>query len=251
VRPGRAARGLIRRVTERFGVDDRVGSEPVRIDELISPLRYDVLARQQFFELVAGLPPGDRGEIAELAEIARRTPYFTWFHAVVIPRFRPELVGSEAEIERAFEQRVERSIELYESFLASGYRGRDWPITLFSGRTIHPTDSGKQLDRKLYAGDGCHRLALLRSSGIEVLGPGDYQVRTTRELTPLDNTARLLPLLGVEPERYFTFLSLSYSPSRPCWTREQLLARVRLDDQRRLAELEAVLEVDLPLLSGP
>jgi len=251
VRPGRAARGLIGRVADRLGVDDRAGTEPVRIDELISPLRYDVLARQQFFELVAGLPPEDRGEIAKLAEIARPTPYFTWFHEVVIPRFRPELVGSEVEIERAFAERVERSVELYESFLASGYRGRDWPITLFSGRAILATSTGKRLDRKLYAGDGCHRLALLRSSGTETLGPGAYQVRTRRELTPLDHTAHLIPLLGIKPEQYFTFLSLSYSPGHPCRTREQLLARVRSDDRQRLAELEVILEVDLPLLSGP
>jgi hypothetical protein len=251
VKPGRSSKRLIRRLADRLSGGDQVGSEPVRIDELISPLRYDVLARLQFFELLADLPTEARGDITTLAEIAARTSYFTWFHDVVIPRFRPELLGAEAEIGRAFAGRVQRSVELYESFVVTGYRGSDWPITLFSGRTILATDTGKRLDRRLYAGDGCHRLALLRSRGIETLEPGAYRVRVARQLTPLDHTARLIPLLGVGPGQYFAFLSLSYAPGRTCRTREQLLAQVRSTDPKRLPELEAVLDVDLPLLPGP
>jgi len=238
VKPSRSLRSLIRRSTTRLTVDDRAGTEEARIDDLISPLRYDVLARQEFFELLAGLTVEDRDDIVKLAEIARRTSYFIWFRSVLIPRFRPELIGHEAEIGRAFAERVKRSVELYESVVASGYRAGDWPITLFSGRTILATDTGKRLDRELYAGDGCHRLALLRSNGVTVLDPGAYRVRIERRHIPLDNTARLIGLLGLEPPQYFAFLSLSYAPDSPCRTREQLLDRVRSDDPGRLSELE-------------
>ena len=76
MKPSRSLRSLIRRSTTRLTVDDRAGTEEVRIDDLISPLRYDVLARQQFFELLAGLTVEDRDDIVKLAEIARRTSYF-------------------------------------------------------------------------------------------------------------------------------------------------------------------------------
>ncbi len=241
-------RRRVRKLTDRLTSGERAGTERVRIDDLISPLRYDVLVRQKFFELLASLPPEDRDNLAAVAEIARDTPYFTWFRSIVVPRFKPELVGREDAIGNAFVERVQLSIDLYDSLGTSGY-SRQWPITLFSGREILPTDTGKQLDRRLYAGDGCHRLALLRSSGVEVLDPGDYRLLVARRMTPLDNTTRLIPLLGIESERYFTFMALSYAPGHACRTEGQLLEQVRSEDPDRLPELRAILRRDLQLLS--
>lgn len=249
MRSARSLRGRVLRATGKLRVDDREGAEPIRIDELISPLRYDVLARQRMFELLAEMPAADRSAIDRVIELAGETAYFVWFRTVVIPRFRPELIGDDDAIDLAFGVRVKRSVELYESFMASGYRAREWPITLFSGRRILATDSGKRLDRRLYAGDGCHRLALLRSTGTSTLEPGAYRVHEMPRLSPLDQTTRLIPALGIGPEEYFDFLALSYAPDRGCRTREELIERVRSDDPGRLAELERVLELDTPLLA--
>jgi len=70
------------------------------------------------------------------------------------------------------------------------------PIALNAGELVHPTASGKRTAAELYAGDGCHHLALLMCAGRERLEPGEYVVRRFVEYTPRDNIGLLLAALG-------------------------------------------------------
>lgn len=246
---GTRMRRSIGAVSRRALSSERPGRKPVRIDDLISPLRYDVLVRQRFLKQLAEAGPKRRRDVDGLAERARGGPYFAWFREIVVRRFRPELIGDEEAILRAFSERVARSVSLLESFEASGYDAGQ-AIVLRTGRTILPTASGKRLDRRLYAGDGCHRLALLRLAGSATLEPGSYRVHSARRFAPLDHTATLIPLLGLEPGRYFEFLSLTYAPGRGLRTERELLDHVRSHGPECLPELERLLAVDLPLLGA-
>ncbi|GIK78209.1 MAG: hypothetical protein BroJett022_18990 [Actinomycetes bacterium] len=223
------------------------GTEPVRIDDLISPLRYDVLVRRRFLDRIAAAS-GPADVDAAVASPAGRD-YRSWFEGIVIRRFHPELAGTADAVERAFAERVRRSVALCESFAAAGYDPAG-PLLLRSGRRIAATATGKRIERRLFVGDGCHRLALLRRDGATALQPDAYRVEITPTLAPLDNTAELIPLLGLRPRPYFRFLALAYAPGTGCDTEERLRRHVAAERPDRLLELESVLRIDLPLLDA-
>jgi len=237
----RRARHLLHRAAVRL----EAGTETVRIDELISPLRYDILVRERFLGRIASASgPAD---IDAAVASAEGRDYRTWFEAVAVTRFHPEIAGDAVAIADAFAERVRRSIDLCASFAASGYDPAR-PLHLRSGRRIAATATGKRVERRLFVGNGCHRLALLRHHGTTELAPDAYRVEITPTLTPLDNTAALIPLLGLRPRSYFRFLALAYAPGTGCETEEQLRHHVAAERPDRLPELEGVLRVDLPLL---
>lgn len=224
------------------------GREPIPIDHLVSPLRYDILVRERYFAVLR-----ERRELAEedvgaFIELSRQQPYFAWFTQVVIPRFRPEMVGDDARVDAAFARRVRASIELYDAIESTGYDRRR-PIILLTGREIAPTSTGKRLAQRIYAGDGCHRLAWLRMAGVDVLEPDMYRLRVAQVFTPHDNTAPLLDAMAISPRDYFSFLSLAYA-DRQLYSEEALLDHVRSMDPGRLREVREVVAIDSPLLTG-
>ena len=248
--PGRTdrARARVRNLRRRLAAIERPGAEPAVIDDLISPLRYDILVRQRYFEFLREHPELAAGDLAAAAEASRNHAYFIWFSRVVIPRFRPELAGSAELIARQFKERVAASLELLRSFEAHGLDPAR-PLVLETGRTIEPTVTGKRLARRLYPGDGCHRLALLRASGVTELEPGTYRVRSVRRFTPFDNTALLLGELEIDPESYRRFLALSYGPLVEAALDRSEAPPVSAADGA-LDEVRRVMRLDAPLLKG-
>ena len=227
---------------------ERRGVEPLDIHRLISPLRYDVLVRLQYFDFCEErLGPLERNFDAHVAA-SRAHPYFVWFRAVACAIRMPELLADEAALERAFAARVRRSVDLLQSFRARGFDPSE-PLLLESGRRIDPTDTGKRMSGPLFTGDGCHRLALLLRAGVRRLEPDWYRVRTFRRFAPRDSTARLLPALPLDRESYFAFLSLGYASGRHT-SREALLDAVRAGAPGRAAELERVIALDEPLFAA-
>jgi hypothetical protein len=239
-------RRAARRLVERLGFGLAWGTESVSLGSLVSPLRYDILVRGEYFEWLA-LHREVLDDPPRLIELSRSEPYFKWFAGVVVPRFRPHLASDPDGLLEAFGDRVMRSVSLLRSVEESGFDPNQ-PLTLETGRRIQPTATGKRLARRLYPGDGCHRLALRMARGETVLEPGSYRIRTVLRFEPLDNTAPLLKELAVTRSAYREFLELSYGslvhkalpdgepspPSEP--------------DDGPLAEIRAVAEVDQPLL---
>jgi hypothetical protein len=225
---------------------ERPGRERVDIHRLISPLRYDVLVRAEYFDFCeASLAELERDPAAHLAA-SRDHPYYVWFREVACAIRMPRLLADPPALERAFAERVARSVELLRSYRARGFDPAE-PLILTSGRRIDPTDTGKRMAGPLFSGDGCHRLALLLRSGVRTLEPDWYRVRSYRRYAPRDSTARLVPALALERERYFAFVSLGYTEKRHT-TQQALLATVRASAPARVAELEQVIALDAPLL---
>ena len=80
----KAARESLREIGRGLSPRYRPGSEALVIDELISPLRYDVLVRSQLFELLAAERACfDRSPDA-FVDLARQTDYHRWFTVVAV-----------------------------------------------------------------------------------------------------------------------------------------------------------------------
>jgi hypothetical protein len=245
----RSSHGFRRRIPGLVRLAYRRGREAVRIDDLISPLRFDILVRQRYLEVVREQRALADEDFDAFMELSKQQPYFTWFSQVVVAKGNhPEILDDPALLDAAFERRVRRSIELHDSFEATGYEKRR-PIILRTAGEIAPTWTGKRLARRLYAGDGCHRLAWLRMAGVRVLEPGMYRVHVAEVFTPHDDTALLIEAIGIERPDYLSFLSLSYA-DRELSSEEELLDHVRSTAPERLGELEEVLAVDLPRLAA-
>ena len=226
----------------------RPGREPVDIGSLVSPLRYDVLVRAELFDLMEqrGLDEIER-DPQRLIEAAKRHPYRVWFREVACAIRMPWLLEDPPAFERAFRERVERSVQLLRSYQQRGFDPKT-PLTLCSGRQILATRTGKRVSGPLFAGDGCHRLALLLRDGVTELAPDWYRVRIYRTLSPRDSTAALLPALAIPRERYYAFLSLGYTEG-PRRARAELVEEVRRQRPEKLPELLALLSIDEPALS--
>jgi hypothetical protein len=250
----RSSHGFRRRIPGLLRRAYQPGREPIPFDHLISPLRYDIVVRQRYFEVLRERRALAEEDFEAFMELSRQQPYFTWFTQIVIPSGNhPEMIDDDERVNAAFERRVRRSIELHDAFESTGYDRRR-PIILRTGRQIAPTSTGKRLARRIYAGDGCHRLAWLRMSGVDVLEPGMYRLHVAEAFTPRDDTAPLIGPMAISRRDYLLFVSLSYA-DRELSSEEALLEHVRSTDPDRLPELKEVIAVDSPLLaaiqSGP
>jgi hypothetical protein len=227
-----------------------VGRQDVDIAWLISPLRYDVLVRAQLFSFFAHRPDVDPDELDEreaLVADARRLPYATWFRSVAMARFRPWVLDDPVVAEQQFRERVLSALALWRSFRDRGFDPHH-PITLRATDGPRRTDSGLTVDRRLHVGDGGHRLALLLSAG-QPLSAALYRVDHRPQRTLIDNTAVLVPALGLDDKEYVRFVSRGYAPTE--YTDASLLLHdVRVADSRRADELASVLLRHRDLVAG-
>jgi hypothetical protein len=171
--------------------------EPVAIWPLVSPLRYDILVRRSYFDHLAAHRDQHDEDFEAYARGARDHPYHAWFRHIMCPAWQPEVLQSEAAFERAWHRRLRATTELADAFARSGFDER-FPITLYAGVRVGPAASGRQVDRDLFAGDGCHRLALLLTAGRTHVEPRQCRVKRFLTLRPADTSAALSRALGDE-----------------------------------------------------
>jgi len=214
----------------------RRGEGPIDIDELISPLRYDVRVRAQFFEFLSGRPSGESDE--QLVEAACAEPYMVWFREVAMARFRPWVLADPEALRSGYAERVLASRDLLESFRTRGFDART-PVTLRVSSGVQVTDSGAQVSRTVHVGDGGHRLALLLQSG-SPLQPHMYRL-DPRPVPLIDNTARLVGPLELNDEAYCRFVAAGYTRQH-CPDLRTLREVVAAEDPVAAAELDSVLQ---------
>lgn len=190
-----------RKVHERAAVP---GVEPVDISGLITPLRYDVAVRAQFFDFL-----GEHADLTgpSLVEAASHTPYAAWFEHVECARYFPALMHDEQSRHERFAARVAGAVRLLRSFEQDGFDPAH-PVTLIAAPAGAVSDSGAPAMGNLHIGDGCHRLSLLLRQGAQ-LEPSMYRVRPL--LSPLvDNTAVLLANEAITESAYIGYLAARF-----------------------------------------
>src|SRR5581483_7345300 len=221
------------------------GDHPLDIDRLISPLRYEVLVREEYFRFLGDHLDLYHDDLEAFTALAHREPYYAWFRTVAIHRIRPGAAGG-AELEDAFRERLAKTTRLFLGFSERGFDPR-YPIVLRTAGPVAETETGKSVRGRLFPSDGCHRLALLRLTGHRRLQPEWYRIRTERGWQPPDNTGTLITALGLSPAAYFEFLSLGYTAGVHD-NQDDLLDEVALPADAD--ELRRIVAVDTPVLEA-
>lgn len=223
------------------------GIEPVRIGEIVSPLRYDITVRAQHFALYAECRELFAADFEAYQRLAREQDYFIWFGRVMAPRWLPGVLEDPVLFENAWRERLRASAALYDSFEARGFDSAH-PIELYAGYRVRDAAGGRRATRGLFAGDGNHRLALLMAAGQSVLLPGQYRVKRYLSLVPIDTTRRLLRETGAGWAEYRSFIELGYPSARLDAAEGRVL--VEAAEPSVAAEVTATVERDLPHLTG-
>ena len=224
----------------RFVRPDR----PVRIGEVVSPLRYDVMIRVRHFARHAERLDLYAADFDEYERVVRGEAYYVWFTRSRVPTWWPWLLRDPEGLDRAWRERLRASAALFESFAARGF-DRAHPIELHTARRVRETATGKRVSRPLHCGDGNHRLSLLLATGQEFLAPDEYVVKRYRSLVPSDSTGVLLRETDAAWDDYRSFIELGYPGTR--LTMEG--GRVRVDSADP-SEVSALVQRDLPYLAG-
>lgn len=210
------------------------GTESLDVGRLISPFRYDVVVRAQLFDAVADRPEG--GSIEDFVASVAEHPYAVWFREVELRRFFPWMLNDPRQVAEAYAARVARAVTTFESFEQRGFdTGR--PIMLRCLARPTASDSGVLVPRVLHLGDGGHRLALLYRSGSR-LEPSMHRI-DPRPNRVIDNTAILVPALGLGEHDYAAFLSLGFL-EEVATSLDGLWTGVERRCPERLGELEAL-----------
>lgn len=236
-----SARRPRRRRTKRIVALDP-GLEPIPIARLVSPLRYDILVRRDFFEFLGSHLPlftADRWTFDTLLE---RHPYFIWFRHVNCEHHHRQWLQTPERFHEALTTRVDRNRVLYESLLERGFSNED-PIKLTTADVVRRTNTGKSVRPRLLVADGSHRVGLLMLLGQDALQPGQYVIHHRPEIRPLDNTGLLLRHLDVPDSRYYEFLSWGYLDSSVTDGRE-LLDELRALGPDVVEEVRQLMRVD-------
>ncbi|HEX6655766.1 MAG TPA: hypothetical protein VF153_06085 [Candidatus Limnocylindria bacterium] len=234
------------------GTDDEITpgttiGESVPMERLICPLRYDIHVRVSFVELLRDEWPTFKADRPAFLELPAARAYRTW-HDEVLAKRRAALREQRHDIDESFAARVDRTGRLWESFRDGGFDASQ-PVELRSGRVLQ-LPNGKAIGTRIFAGDGCHRLACLIAAGQTELLPAQYYLRTKPEFAPRDNTALLLRPLGLDLSAYLAFLSPLYADGATPATVGDLRVATATRHPDLAAELESVLAHDLPLVNA-
>lgn len=235
----RARRRVVHAVERRTF---RPATESLDLDELVSPLRYDIIVRAEYFDYLTERLDLYDADFDRYVAAATDTRYFTWFATVALTRYQPQRATDPSHVAAEFRERLRRSTSLLRSFENDGFDARH-PVSVRTAVPGATTGTGKLVSRGYYPGDGCHRLALLVRAGQQALPPSHYRVRRDPQRTVIDNTHSLIRDLRLSPEEYYRFLSKGYADSTFA-DAPSLLAHVAERAPYRLSELRAVLAVD-------
>jgi hypothetical protein len=210
---------------------------------IISPLRYDILVRKEYFLFFESNINLFYRNFQQYVTKAQEHSYFTWFIEVVCKQQFSHLLYNRNKLSKAFEVRLKKSAHIYQRFQKVGFDTR-YPISLSTGESILPTLSGKFVNVDCYAGDGCHRIAMLMLTGHKFLLPEHYRLKCFREFRARDNTNLLIRPLSISQEEYFSFLSTAYTGKYTFTDKESIIHYIRNKEPSRLAEIETVIKID-------
>lgn len=223
---------VVRRWVNRWRVRRlRPGTEPISVDQLISPHRADILARAALFDLASR--HRDILDTEEFYELASESPYGLWFRAIVVPGLGLE--GAPEHDQRSmFRQAVARATHLLASFEANGFDTQH-PITVARIPAGVEVGGRALAEDRWVPVDGCHRLALLVRSGQSHIEVDQYVVDPDGDRR--HNTALMSQVLGHDESEAVAFLARGLcTPGSTVTTWAELLDALALPANREHLE---------------
>jgi O-antigen/teichoic acid export membrane protein len=241
----------LRRRFEKRRLRNHLGSlvrndQPLRLDHLASPFRYDIEVRREFMALVAAHEAMWRSDPDSFMELARGSSYYRWYCSVAV-----HAIGVDADqpsaLARGFERRVHKSLALFDEFRDAERFDRRFPVT------VRPIQGGvgerKRLTQPRFVPvDGCHRIAMLMLNDRRDLHPDEYRIAPD-SAPVLDNTERLVAELGLDDATYYRFISRGFVDEEYT-NRDDLLAAIALSDPSLAAEVDEIMKIDEAALSA-
>jgi hypothetical protein len=225
-------------------------AEGIEIASLVSPLRYDVVLRREFFPFYLAHQDLYDSDFEAFANLAMDTQYYTWYTQSEVIRCSPYRLNSDELLRSGFVEKIRGAVELYESMMARGFDPQ-FPIVLRTAeRLLPPTadrsapPTGKEVSARYFLADGCHRLAMLIQMGYEVLPAAYFRVQCFREFSPFDSTSLLAQSLPIQPAAYFDFLSSHYCAPFSFATRDEFVKWINENRPSLCAEVLSVMRVD-------
>jgi len=222
----------------------------IEIASFVSPLRYDVVVRREFFPFYLAHRDLYISDFEAFVKLASGTHYYTWYEQSEVIRCSPYRLNSEELLRTGFEDKIRGAVELHKSMMDRGF-DQQFPIILRTAeRLLPPTadrsapPTGKSVSARYFLADGCHRLALLMHIGYTVLPAGYFRVQCFREFSPFDSTSLLAQSLPIEPSAYFAFLSSHYCAPLSFTTGDELLNWITENKPQLLEEVLSVMRVD-------
>lgn len=177
-------------------------AERLSLDRLISPFRFDVLARADLFRLAREESALRHDDPEAFALLVRASRYGEWFEQVLVAN--GYVAGGERAQERTFRSIVSASLQLMDRHDRVGREalGRVSVARVPAGTSLGGWALGE--DRWVLV-DGGHRVALALLAGETHLGPGDYVVED--DVLPPNNTVAFLDSARTSEQEVLTFLA--------------------------------------------
>lgn len=222
----------------------------VNIDALISPLRYDVLVRRDFFAFYAKHRDLYRSDFTAFINRAKQHSYYTWYMESEAVRCEPHLLSNIEALDAKFISRICKSVALYDSIMEHGFTQQHPIILKTAERLLPPTSdrlgppTGKFVSARYFMADGCHRLALLMAMGYTTLPTGYFRIKCFREFSPFDSTSLLARALPIGPAAYFAFLSSNYCAPQIFEDKDSFLGYIKKKKPEFMPEVLSVIRVD-------
>ncbi len=218
----------------------------LEIGALISPFRYDVLVRVEFFRLARANRSLIETDLDAFIDLASRTSYRVWFEEIAAQAAQIGPANPD-RIDQAFARRVRTSIDLMNRYESYGGFDPRYPVT------VNRLPAGTPLQGKTLPYDqwlpvnGCHRLALLYLDNQKYLRPEQYRIDPSGPL--LSSTTVLVRELGVDEASYTSFVGLGFNIDG-AETVEELIAAASERSDALAHTVAGLVDVDLTVTGG-
>ena len=199
-------------------------SNYLSISDIVWPYRPDILIRIDFLEWFNenkykyfdnGLLKLSEEDVIEnelFFNEAKKHPYFLQFTRK--RRYR-KLNLSKEKSELIYAQGIATFINLLENIRLNGF-DRQQKIGLYKACYLKKPDYGEKIERKVYMGDGCHRLACLIWLGKNIIIPKEnFKMQLKLFYKPVNSFGILKRLKIVDSKDEYFFHRLFNGPEKP------------------------------------
>lgn len=154
----------------------------IPLSSIIAPLRYDIIIREKFIAFYLKNRKLYQNDLGSFVEKSKKEPFYEYFK-IRTAVYRPKILKDKGMTMDEYQKYIKNFISLFEKIKNKGFDA-NFPVTLH--RSI--------FSKKLYMGDGCHRIACLKFLGYKSLPKEHGKIIISLFHKPKNNTKMLLDM---------------------------------------------------------